>query len=505
MGTYSQSRTSNGSFSICSDVKHATYIVVGGGGGGARPNAGFGRSPTNGGGTVLGTGLCASGGGAGSLNSGGYGGYGNWRSGQSGYVNYSGGPNARANSGYGSYGSGGAGQWRSPSFTGGGGGGGASCCRYCRNSWGAVPGQSMSVNIGQGGQQGGNGFRRFGDRGAAYLTQCTFDPPSVSISANPTTIIEGQNTTLSWSSSGDVSSVQISNVGNVNTSGSLSVSPISTRTYTVTASNVAYSRSDSITVTVLIKPTVSLSLDNNQIVYGQSTTLRWNTSGDANSMTISPGIGSTTLNGSRTVNPTVTTTYTASATGPGGTGSNSVVLEVLSIPEITVNAPLSVDYGDDIEFQIQAEYSDPSGNGITMTGIATDTEGQQENIPSISVPNSTGNNVNITSFVYTPTYNTKGPQSFTFTFNVDGYGNLAGTTSVSVPINIDITPDAVDIPATQDALKDETPVITPDTIVTSEQIVINDIDIPVEVKSNYPIQVDIDDADQWYSVRQIGS
>ena len=106
------------------------------------------------------------------LNSGGYGGYGNWRSGQSGYVNYSGGPNARANSGYGSYGSGGAGQWRSPSFTGGGGGGGASCCRYCRNSWGAVPGQSMSVNIGQGGQQGGNGFRRFGDRGAAYLTQC---------------------------------------------------------------------------------------------------------------------------------------------------------------------------------------------------------------------------------------------------------------------------------------------------------------------------------------------
>ena len=505
MGRYSQSRTSNGSFRICSDVKWAQYIVVGGGGGGARPIAGYGRNPSAGGQTTLGTGLYAGGGGPGSLNSGGYGGYGNWRSGQSGYVNYSGGSGARANSGYGSYGSGGAGQWRSPDFTGGGGGGGASCCRYCRNRSGAVPGQSMSVNIGQGGQQGGTGFRRFGDRGAAYLTQCTFDPPSASISANPSTIIEGQSTTLSWSTSGDVDSVSITNIGGVGTGGSISVSPNSTTTYTVTASNVAYSRSDSITVTVFQRPTVNLSLDNNSIVYGESTTLRWSTTGDANSMSISPGIGSTTLNGSRVVNPTTTTVYTASASGPGGTGSDSVVLEVLSIPTITVNSPLSVDYGQDIEFQIQAEYADPGGNGITMTGTSTDTEGQQSNISSVSIPNSTGNNVNITSFIYTPTYGDKGPQRFVLTFTVDGYGNLAATDTVTVPINIDITPDAVDIPQTQDSLKNEQPVITPDAIVTSEQIVINDVDIPVEVKSDYPIQVDINDQGQWYSVRQIGS
>ena len=505
MGTYYQSRTTNGSFSIRSDVKWAQYTVVGGGGGGARPNAGFGRSPTAGGQTTLGTGLYASGGGPGNLNSGGCGGYGNWRYGQSGYVNYSGGSGARANSGYGSYGSGGAGQWRSPSNTGGGGGGGASCCRYCRNSWGAVPGQSMSVNIGQGGQQGGNGFRRFGDRGAAYLTMCTFDQPSVSISANPQTIVEGQSTTLSWSASGDVSSVSLSNVGNVSTSGSLSVSPNSTVTYSITASNPAYSRTSNVTILVYEKPNVTLTVDNNQIVYGQSTTLRWSTTGDANSMTISPGIGSTTLNGSRTVSPTTTTVYTASATGQGGTGSDSVVLEVLSIPTITVNSPLSVDYGGTIEFQIQAEYSDPGGSGITMTGTSTDTEGTVANLSPVSIPNSTGNSVNVTSFIYTPTYGDKGPQSFALTFTVDGYGNLSATDTVTVPINIDITPDAIDIPATQDSLKDETPVITPDTIVTTEQIVITDVDIPVEVKSDYPIQVDIDDADNWYNIRQIGT
>ena len=105
------------------------------------------------------------------------------------------------------------------------------------------------------------------------LTQCTFDPPSASISANPSTIIEGQSTTLSWSTSGDVDSVSITNIGGVGTGGSISVSPNSTTTYTVTASNVAYNRSDSITVTVFQRPTVNLSLDNNSIVYGESTTL----------------------------------------------------------------------------------------------------------------------------------------------------------------------------------------------------------------------------------------
>ena len=60
-----------------------------------------------------------------------------------------------------------------------------------------------------------------------------------------------------------------------------------------------------------------------------------------------------------------------------------------------------------------------------------------------------------------------------------------------------------DIPSSEDKFLGEEPVITPDVQVTSENIVINDIDIPVEIKSNEPIQVEIDNSDNWMNVRQI--
>jgi hypothetical protein len=69
-------------------------------------------------------------------------------------------------------------------------------------------------------------------------------------------------------------------------------------------------------------------------------------------------------------------------------------------------------------------------------------------------------------------------------------------------INIDQMPDAIDIPSSEDKFLGEEPVITPDVTVTSEQIVIDDVDIPVEVKASSPIQVEIDDGGVWYNVRQ---
>ena len=52
-------------------------------------------------------------------------------------------------------------------------------------------------------------------------------------------------------------------------------------------------------------------------------------------------------------------------------------------------------------------------------------------------------------------------------------------------------------------MRDEEPVVTPNVEVTSEQIVVEDIDIPVEIKSDYPIQVEIENDDNWYNVREI--
>ena len=64
-------------------------------------------------------------------------------------------------------------------------------------------------------------------------------------------------------------------------------------------------------------------------------------------------------------------------------------------------------------------------------------------------------------------------------------------------------PDAIQIPETDDTFKNEEPVVTPDVEVTTDQIVITDIDIPVEIKADYPIQVEIDNADVWQDIREI--
>jgi hypothetical protein len=501
MGQYNSQYTYSSSLTLRADVKQVQYITVGGGGGGARPMAGFGRVPQSGGDTRLNTtGLWSQGGRAGELNRGGYGGYGNYSYGRNGQINYSGGEFLRAASGYGPYGFGGAGQWRSPSFTGGGGGGGASLATYYRGSNGAVGGQSVGWTIGQGGIQGGNGNRRRGYVGGIYINQTTYDRPAASISANPSSIILGSSTTLTWSTSGDITSVNISGIGNVSTSGSLSISPSGSGNWTLNAINPAYTTQDTVTVTVLIPPVVTMSFDNDTIVLGENATLTWSVTGDADRMTIDNGIGVTTLNGYQTVTPTQSIVYTGTATGLGGTGSGTAVLTVLPPPTLSVAGPIVVDYLDDMPFSISA--TNVPG-GVSFTTAYVNTNGTQEQEASVTIPGSNGNLVEISDYAYTPVYDNFGPTSVTFLFTANGYGGLVAYEQVVIPVNIDQTPDAIDIPSTEDKLRDEEPVVTPNVEVTSEQIVVQDIDIPVEIKSDYPIQVEIENGDVWYDVRQI--
>lgn len=517
MSTSCYSYASSSTFSVPSAVKCITYIAVAGGGGGARPNNGdpyFGQTPTSGGATYGGpSGLYAGGGGPGQWYYGGYGGYGNYSYGQTGFYNSSGGNTARARSGYGPYGQGGAGQWRSPTQSYGGGGGGASICTVGRNTSGAIPGQYISFTVGYGGVQGGTGNCRYAFGGAYYITVCNYDRPSASVSASPSAIIRGQNTTVSWSTSGDTDSEILNSsidgsFGQVSRSGSITVNPQQTTTYTYTVSNPAYTVSETTTVTVYIPPVVNLTTNaaNNTIIQGNSTTLFWSVTGDASSMTITPGIGTAVLNGSQQVSPSVTTTYTATASGLGGTGSAEVTVTVLPPPTIQVAGPISIYYNESpIPVSIDATNVE-GGISYVVTkfyGELGNAQGLQTvTSPAVTIPNSIGDSVNI--FYDIPIeYDTFGPRRISINFTADGYGSLTATDSLLVNVNIDETPDYIDIPETEDTIRNEEPVVTPDTEVTSEQIVINDIDIPVEIKSDYPIQVEIDNSDTWLNVREL--
>src|ERR1700683_4120642 len=77
------------------------------------------------------------------------------------------------------------------------------------------------------------------------------------------------------------------------------------------------------------EPTASISVSPNTIQAGQSASLTWQTS-NATDVSID-GIGAVQPNGSQSVNPTDSTTYTLTAKGAGGTQSATT--------RVTVNQP----------------------------------------------------------------------------------------------------------------------------------------------------------------------
>jgi peptidoglycan-associated lipoprotein len=78
------------------------------------------------------------------------------------------------------------------------------------------------------------------------------------------------------------------------------------------------------------KPTVSISADPTTINKGESSKLTWTTT-DATNVSITPEVGAVTPHGSTTVTPASSTTYSITASGPGGNADSNI--------RVSVNAP----------------------------------------------------------------------------------------------------------------------------------------------------------------------
>ncbi len=154
----------------------------------------------------------------------------------------------------------------------------------------------------------------------ATVSVATVMVPTGSLAAEPATILRGECSRLLWSTSGAASRSIDQGVGAVGASGSRSVCPTATTNYTLSASGPGGSLSPEPTATIRVEtpaPTGGLSADPHEIDPGECSTLRWNTT-DATGISLNPGIGSVDVGGSRDVCPSATTTYTLTATGPGG-------------------------------------------------------------------------------------------------------------------------------------------------------------------------------------------
>lgn len=256
-----------------------------------------------------------------------------------------------------------------------------------------------------------------GGKGSAQVRVTTSSASQVSIlffNANPTQIAAGQAATLSWNVL-NATNVSISGIGAVAASGSMSVSPTATTTYTLTATNASTTQNATATVTVIGSTTrvTYCYASPATIITGESSTIYWATT-NANSVTITPGVGTEGANGSVVVTPTQNTTYDITATGANGTTNScsaAVTVTTGSMPRI-------------IQFSA-APQTVSAGGQSTLFWVV-------ENATNVSINNSVGNSLSLGgSQVVTPSATT------TYTLTAT---NAAG--SVTSQTTITVTPGA---------------------------------------------------------------
>lgn len=177
---------------------------------------------------------------------------------------------------------------------------------------------------------------------------CLLAPsPVVNLSVNPSTINAGQSATLTWTAN-NASSVTINpDLGSMALNGSTVVSPSTTTTYVLIASNTGGSATATVILTVnpsaTVNPTVTanaappapvvtdFSVTPLSINSGGSATLKWDTTG-ATSVFIEPGIGYVSTSGSQVVSPTSSTSYVLTASNTASTVTSSATLNINPYP-----------------------------------------------------------------------------------------------------------------------------------------------------------------------------
>jgi phospholipase C len=159
--------------------------------------------------------------------------------------------------------------------------------------------------------------------------------PTMSLSISPGVVAAGQSTTLTWASTNSTSvvitpSVLGDDVTSVALSGSTTIVPSATTTYTAKATGAGgLTASASATINIL---GVTLVATPATIGPGQTAALSW-TSSNATTLSIDQGIGAVNgPSGSLSVSPAATTIYTITATNGTATATAAA----------TVNAPLAV-------------------------------------------------------------------------------------------------------------------------------------------------------------------
>ena len=227
--------------------------------------------------------------------------------------------------------------------------------------------------------------------------------------ASDTSIDDGDSTTLRWNTN-NCDRVKISDIGSVNDDGSYTVYPSEDTTYVLTAyDSNGYTRTDSVRVYVDDSNNNSdndcsidsFTANDTSIDRGDSATLKWRTT-DCNDVTIS-SIGSVSDDGSETVYPSYTTTYTLRAYDYNGSRTKTVRISVGNNnyyvePNIIYNSNLVTSIATNVS-QTEAQL-----NGLISNASYKNTDvhfeyGTTVNLGMRTNPISTNGNTNFNSYV----------------------------------------------------------------------------------------------------------
>jgi len=184
------------------------------------------------------------------------------------------------------------------------------------------------------------------------VTAGTQPPLVYNFWAQPSTLTRGGSTRLSWNVLGAYSIRIDPAVGIVKTTGSINVTPASSTTYTLSATNSGGTVRAAEEVHVLppapLGPAINwFAISPSSILAGNPATLSWSTT-NANKVTIS-GIGSVAASGTRAVAPRNTTQYILEATSAAGRFQDAVTVSVHALsPAIYYQA-----------YQVQPDYVPP--------------------------------------------------------------------------------------------------------------------------------------------------
>lgn len=298
--------------------------------------------------------------------------------------------------------------------------------------------------------------------------------PQVTFTADPETITSGQQSTLTWSSRYADTCVVEPGIGSVDLDGSITVSPASTTTYTITASKADKSVTATVVITVEASgqdaPQVNISADTEIISSGAQALLSW-TSSNAQTAFIDQGIGAVDINGSVSVSPAHTTTYTISVVGDSGSASKQITIKVTGMVEPQPEGTFGEKYNDLIPIDSTVESYNAKHFSL-ITGIVNDTAQQPVSGVNVRIHTHPEYGTATTNSDGRFSIPLEGGTTFTLSYHKDGFIDVhrqcyAGWNEIAVVENIVMTrEDQVSTTITFDG--------NPDTVITHKSSTITD-------------------------------